>query len=99
LAELFKNTKIKADHMSVNLILRDVKFTFSAVTCVRYVLYSPLLRFRPVEEIAELANGPTGRGGVARNGCLFAWNLRVTRSTVLTETATRTRRNMMLSLH
>jgi hypothetical protein len=26
----------------------------------------------------ELANEPTGCGGVGRGGCLFAWNLSVT---------------------
>ena len=34
-----------------------------------------VLRFWPVEELAQLAGGPTGCGEVARGGCLFAWNL------------------------
>jgi len=37
--------------------------------------YSALHRSWPVEELAELADGPTGRGEVARGGCSFAWNL------------------------
>ena len=49
--------------------------------------------FWPVEELAVLADGPTGCGEVARGGCVFAWNLTVTRSTVFTE-AERTRTNM-----
>ena len=38
--------------------------------------------FWPVEELEELADGPTGYGDVARGGCLFAWNFNVTRSSV-----------------
>jgi len=49
------------------------------------LLYSTLLRFWPVEELAELADGSTGCGEVARGGCLFGWNFSVTRSAVLTE--------------
>jgi hypothetical protein len=30
----------------------------------------------------ELADGTTGRGKMARGGCLYAWNFSVTRSTV-----------------
>jgi hypothetical protein len=41
--------------------------------------------FWPVEELAEVADGPTGCGEIARGGCSFAWNFSVTRSTVLTE--------------
>ena len=41
--------------------------------------------FRPVEELAELADGPPGCGEVARGGCAVAWNVRVTRSNVLRE--------------
>ena len=37
------------------------------------------------KELAELADGPTGCGEVARGGCLFARNFIVTRSTVLNE--------------
>jgi hypothetical protein len=32
-------------------------------------------------ELAELADGPTGCGEVARDGCSFAWNFSATRST------------------
>jgi hypothetical protein len=32
-----------------------------------------------------MADGPIGCGKLATGGCLFAWNLSVTRSTVLTE--------------
>jgi len=43
------------------------------------------LRFWPVEELAELADGPDGCGEKAGGGWLFAWNFSVTRSSVLTE--------------
>jgi len=39
----------------------------------------------PVEELAKLADGPTGCGIAARSGCLLAWNFSVTGSTVDTE--------------
>jgi hypothetical protein len=59
----------------------------------------------PVEELAELAGGPTECGEVARVGCLnhksqclFAWNFSVTRSAALTEAERRKRTNMTLSL-
>jgi len=45
--------------------------------CTRSLHYSTLRRFRPVE-LAELADGPSGCGEVARGGCLFAWNFSVT---------------------
>jgi radical SAM superfamily enzyme len=35
--------------------------------------------FWPVEETADLADGPTRGGEVARGGCLFAWNFSVRR--------------------
>lgn len=38
-----------------------------------------------MEGLLELADGPTGRGAVARDGCLFACNFNVTWSTVLKE--------------
>ena len=41
--------------------------------------------FWPVEEFAQLADGPTGCGAVARGGCLFTCNFSLTRSTVSTE--------------
>jgi len=46
---------------------------------------SAVVGFWPVKNLAELAEGPTGCGKVARGGCLFAWNLSVTRTTVRTE--------------
>ena len=49
-----------------------------------------------LEDLAELADEPTGFGEVARGGCLFAWNFSVTRSTVLTEAERRTRPNATL---
>ena len=58
--------------------------------------YSAVHGFWPVEELAELADGPTGRGEVARGGCLFAWNISVTRSPLLTGAERRTRPNMAL---
>jgi len=39
---------------------------------------------RLVEYLAELADGPTGCGGMERGGCLFAISFIVTRSTVFT---------------
>jgi hypothetical protein len=38
-----------------------------------------------VEEIAGLADGPTGCDQLARGGCLFVCDFSVTRSAVLTE--------------
>jgi hypothetical protein len=38
--------------------------------------------FWPVEDLAELAEGPTGCGEEARGGCLFAWNFSVMSSAV-----------------
>jgi hypothetical protein len=52
-----------------------------------------------VEDLTELADGPTGYREVARAGCLFAWNFSVTRSTVLTVAERRTRPNRTLSLY
>ena len=49
--------------------------------------------FWSVEETADLADGPTRAGEVARGGCLFAWNFSVTRR------REGTRRNMTLSPH
>ena len=37
--------------------------------------------FWPIE-FAELADGPVGRGNVARGGCLFAWNVSATERTI-----------------
>ena len=38
-----------------------------------------------MEEFAQLADGPTGCGEVARGGCLFACNVSLARSAVSTE--------------
>jgi hypothetical protein len=43
-------------------------------------MYSAMHGFWPVG-FAELADGPTGRGNVARGGCLFAWNVSATERT------------------
>ena len=40
--------------------------------------------FWPVEELANLADGPTWRGEVARGGCSLTWDFSVTGSSVLT---------------
>jgi hypothetical protein len=58
--------------------------------------YCTLLRFWPAGDLALLADGPTGCGEGARGGCLFVWNVSVTRSTVLTEAERKTRPNMAL---
>jgi len=55
--------------------------------------------FWPLESFAELADGPSGCGEVARGGCSFAMTSSVTRSTVLTEAGRRAGRNMTLPLH
>jgi hypothetical protein len=43
----------------------------------RGTCYSAVHGFWPVEELAELAEGPTVCGEVGKNGCLFAWNFSV----------------------
>ena len=48
-------------------------------------LYSAVYNFWPVEDLEELADGPTGCGELARGGCVLFWNFSVTRSAVLTE--------------
>jgi hypothetical protein len=62
------------------------------------MLYGAVQGLWPVEELAQLANGPTGCSGVARGGCLCQWNFSVTRSNVLTQ-AERTSPNTTLSPH
>jgi len=52
-----------------------------------------------VKGLVELADGRTGCGQVAWDGCLFAWNLSVTGSAILREADRRTRPNVKLSLH
>ena len=59
------------------------RFNITTAHCV-HTVYSAAHGFWPEEELAELADGPTGRGKMARGGCLFAWNFSVTRSTVVT---------------
>jgi hypothetical protein len=55
--------------------------------------------FWPVEELAELADGPIEYGEVVRGGCLFAWNFSVTRPNVLMETEGKNGPNMTMLLH
>jgi hypothetical protein len=62
-------------------------------------VYSTVRGFWPVEELAELANGPTGCGEEARGVCLFVWNLSVARSAVITREERKARPYMTLSLH
>jgi hypothetical protein len=62
-------------------------------------MYSTLLHFWPVVELAELVDSPAECVDVRRGGCLFAWNFSVTSSTVLTEAERRNGPNMMLSVH
>jgi len=47
--------------------------------------YSTLLLFWPVKDSAELADGPTGCGDIARSRRLFAWYFSVTKSSACTE--------------
>jgi len=61
-------------------------------------VYSAVHGFWPAEVLAELAEVPTGCGEVARGGCLFAWNFRVTRSSIPLEAERRTRPKITLSL-
>ena len=51
----------------------------------------------PVEESAELADGPTERSQVARGGCSFALKFSVRRPTVFMEEERRIRPNLTLS--
>jgi hypothetical protein len=61
--------------MDFNKINCDEVEWLKLAVAVTLQLYSAVHRFWPVEEFAELADGPTGCGEVARGGCLFAWNL------------------------
>ena len=54
-------------------------------------MYNEVQGFWSVEGLAELAGRPTGCGDVARGACLLAWNVSVTRSTVLTEAERKSR--------
>ena len=60
-----------------------------------HFIRSAMHGFGPVV-LAELADGPTGCGEVARGGCIFACNFSVKRTTVLTEAERRARLNMSL---
>jgi hypothetical protein len=62
---------------------RPGRFTLGTETW--YSLYSAVHSFWPVEELEELADGPSGCEEVARGGSLCAWNFSVTRSTVIME--------------
>jgi hypothetical protein len=59
--------------------------TTNTYSCLVYCIENPSeeLGFWPLEELAELADGPTRCGELARGGCLCAWNFSVTRSFVL----------------
>ena len=46
-------------------------------------LYSAVESSLPVEQTAELVDGHTGCGELAKGGCLFAWNFVVTSSAVI----------------
>jgi hypothetical protein len=48
------------------------------------ISYGAVYDFWPVQ-LVELAEGPTGCGEVAMDGCSLAWNFGVTRSAILTE--------------
>ena len=62
-------------------------------------MFSTVHGFWPLQELVLLANEPTRCGEVARGGCLYAWNVRVTRPPVHTEVQRRSRPNTVLSLH
>jgi len=53
--------------------------------------FDRLLMMMMMEELGEEAGGPTGRGEVARGGCLFAWYFNVTSLPVVTEAERSTR--------
>ena len=53
------------------------------------VRYSAVHGLRPVEDLAELADGPTECGEVARGGCIYVSNFSVTRSAALRKPQTR----------
>ena len=55
--------------------------------------------FRLVEDLAEMADGATECGEVARGGCLFDRNFSATRSTVLAKEERKARPYVTLSLH
>jgi hypothetical protein len=67
------------------------------IVFMELVYYSSLHCFWPLEELAELPEGPTVCHEVARGGCLLACNFSVTRKTVLIEAERRTGPN--ISVH
>jgi hypothetical protein len=71
------------------------KLTDCQFPSLLFVRYSALHGFWLLEDLAELAYGPSCCGTVARRGCSFTWNLSVTRSAVFSESETRTRPNTM----
>jgi len=75
--------------------------TTSTNSCLLYSIgnYSAVLGLWPLEELSELADGPTGRGELARGGCLCAWDFSVTRSFVHVGGGGIGQTNMTLSLH
>jgi hypothetical protein len=73
--------------LTLNLIYHDREYNFihlvesglHSCLCLYWIWYSAVHGFWLVEELAELADGPTGCGEVARGGCLFASNVSVSR--------------------
>jgi len=63
--------------------LHNVELPNRGTQLGRPLLDSAVLGFWPVEELAEQADGPTGRGEVTRAGCLLACYVCVTRSALL----------------
>jgi len=66
--------------------------------------YSAVHYFWPVEELAELADGPAGCGEVANGGCSFAWNCayvvgQLSSRTLLSDHVRRPRRIVDQTLH
>jgi len=53
-------------------VLAELNMTTSTNSCLLYSMenYSAVLGLWPLEELSELANGPTRRGELARGGCL-----------------------------
>jgi hypothetical protein len=62
---------------------------------IRNFFYSAVQGFGPVA-LAELPDGATGCGEVARGGCIFACNFSATKTPLLTVAETRAKPNMSL---
>jgi hypothetical protein len=58
---------------------------YRAAHAILYVCAVHVFVFGRWRGLVELADGLTGRGEVAKGGCLFVCNFSVTRSTLLTE--------------